>query len=104
MKRIRHIADPPTNPDAEVSDKLDGDEVEVSNPLVGHYSSSSPKEFHSHLIPITPRNFQPVLSSVPSSVPPPSPKSSNDRPIVASPMKPSPIPQPQPSPVLTSHI
>ncbi|MBW0529032.1 hypothetical protein O181_068747 [Austropuccinia psidii MF-1] len=76
--------------DAEVSDELDGEEVEVINPVVGHYSNSSPTKtsvntFHSKLIFSTPRNLQPVLSSPPSSIPPPSPKPSTTRPVLASP-------------------
>ncbi|MBW0483017.1 hypothetical protein O181_022732 [Austropuccinia psidii MF-1] len=108
VKRIRKISNSPTNPDAEGSDQLDGKEAEVINPFVGHSSRSSPtkppsKKFHSHLIPNSLRNFQPVLSSVPYSVPPPSPKSSTSTPILASPVKQSPILQPRPSPVLTSN-
>ncbi|MBW0482869.1 hypothetical protein O181_022584 [Austropuccinia psidii MF-1] len=67
--------------------------------LLIHLLATQPpvKKFHSHLIPSTPKNFQPVLSSLPSSIPPPSPKSSTFSPSLASPMKPSPIPQPRPS-------
>ncbi|MBW0541174.1 hypothetical protein O181_080889 [Austropuccinia psidii MF-1] len=75
VKRIRQTAYSPTNPYAEGSDQLDGEEAGVINPLVWNSSRSSPieppaKKFHTHLIPSTPRNFQPVLSSVPYSVPP----------------------------------
>ncbi|MBW0514656.1 hypothetical protein O181_054371 [Austropuccinia psidii MF-1] len=85
--------------DSEVSDELDGDEVEVINPFVAHSSSSSTnkppsKEVHSHIIPSTPISFQPVLSS---------PKPPLPWPIIASPMKPSPIPNSRPSQVLNSH-
>ncbi|MBW0478061.1 hypothetical protein O181_017776 [Austropuccinia psidii MF-1] len=78
---------------SEGSNKSDGEEVEVINPLVGHPSRDSPtqppaRKFHSQL---------------PSSAPPPSPKPSTSRPILASPMKPSPIPQPRPSHLHTSH-
>ncbi|MBW0571354.1 hypothetical protein O181_111069 [Austropuccinia psidii MF-1] len=74
VKMMRQIADSPTNPEAEESDKLDGEEVEVMNLLVGHSSSYSPiqpheKKFHRDLIPGTPRNFQPFLSSVPPPLP-----------------------------------
>ncbi|MBW0471302.1 hypothetical protein O181_011017 [Austropuccinia psidii MF-1] len=108
VKRLRQISYSPTTPDSRGSDKLDGEEVEVISTLVGHSSSSSPiqppsKKFHTNLIPSTPRNFQPVLYSVPTLVPPPSPKSSIYRPMLASPMKPSPIPYPRPSTVLNSH-
>ncbi|MBW0553646.1 hypothetical protein O181_093361 [Austropuccinia psidii MF-1] len=87
--------------DAEGSNEPDGEEFEVINASVGHYSSSTPnkppsKKFQSNIIPSTTRNFQPVLSSLPSSIPPPSPKTSTSRPVLASPMKPSPIPQPRP--------
>ncbi|MBW0524445.1 hypothetical protein O181_064160 [Austropuccinia psidii MF-1] len=90
VKRIRKISDSPTNPDSEGSEELDVEEVEMINLLVGHPSSSSPtqppcKKFHSNLISSTPSNFQPVLSSLPYSVPPPSPKPSTSRPILASP-------------------
>ncbi|MBW0507988.1 hypothetical protein O181_047703 [Austropuccinia psidii MF-1] len=76
--------------DAEVSNELDGEEGEVINPVVGHYSSSSPtkpsvKKFHSKLIFSTPRNLKPVPSSPPSSIYPPSPKPSTPRPVLASP-------------------
>ncbi|MBW0538662.1 hypothetical protein O181_078377 [Austropuccinia psidii MF-1] len=47
----------------------------------------------------TPRIFQPVLSTIPSSVPPPSSGNSTARPPLASPMRPSPIEQYRPSPV-----
>ncbi|MBW0462472.1 hypothetical protein O181_002187 [Austropuccinia psidii MF-1] len=78
VKRIRKIADSPTNPDAEGSEKFDGEEVEVINPLVGHSSSTSPikppsKKLHSHLIPNNQRNVLPFLSLVPTSIPPPLP-------------------------------
>ncbi|MBW0467789.1 hypothetical protein O181_007504 [Austropuccinia psidii MF-1] len=77
---IRKIFDSPTDPDDEGSDKVDGEDIEVINPLVDHPLSSSPTENpainSTSIIPITPRNFQPVLSSLPSSVPTPSPKTS----------------------------
>ncbi|MBW0561264.1 hypothetical protein O181_100979 [Austropuccinia psidii MF-1] len=74
------------------------------NPLVSHCSSSSPtqppaRKLHSHLIPHTPRNLQPILSLLQSSIPPPSPETSVSRPVLDSPMKPSRSPQPKPSPV-----
>ncbi|MBW0461153.1 hypothetical protein O181_000868 [Austropuccinia psidii MF-1] len=104
--RIRKIADSPTNPDAEGRDELDREEAEVIHPLVDHSSSSSPiqppaKKLYSNLIPNTPRNFQPVLPLLPSSIPPPSPKPSTSRPFLTSPMKSSPIQQPRPSPIPT---
>ncbi|MBW0515246.1 hypothetical protein O181_054961 [Austropuccinia psidii MF-1] len=108
VKRIRKSAYSQTNPDAEESNDFDAEEVEVIDPLVGHYSSSSPsqppfKKFHSHIIPSTPKSFQPVPSSLPYSTPPPSPKPSASSLFLASPMKPCPIPQPRTSPILTSH-
>ncbi|MBW0470144.1 hypothetical protein O181_009859 [Austropuccinia psidii MF-1] len=41
LKRIRRIADSPADPDAEGSDELDGEEVEVVPHSVGHPSSNS---------------------------------------------------------------
>ncbi|MBW0496915.1 hypothetical protein O181_036630 [Austropuccinia psidii MF-1] len=65
VKRISRIADSPTDPDAEGSDKLDGEKVEVVNQSIGNLSSASPtqpssKKLHSQIIPITPRTFQPI--------------------------------------------
>ncbi|MBW0514536.1 hypothetical protein O181_054251 [Austropuccinia psidii MF-1] len=62
VKRIRQISDSPTDPDAEGSDELDGEEVEVVLNSDGHQSSTSPskppvKRLQSHVIPSTPRNF-----------------------------------------------
>ncbi|MBW0507640.1 hypothetical protein O181_047355 [Austropuccinia psidii MF-1] len=89
-----------------ITKELDGEEVEVINPLAGHSSSTSPtqppsKKFHIQVIPSTASNFQPILSSVASSFPLPSPKSSTSRALLASPIKTSPIPKPRSSPVLT---
>ncbi|MBW0512616.1 hypothetical protein O181_052331 [Austropuccinia psidii MF-1] len=85
-----------------------GEEVEVVHPSIGHQSSASPSQpsykiFQRHIIPSTPRNFQPILSTIPSSIPPPSPNPSTARPSLASPLKPSPIPHPRKSPMVTSH-
>ncbi|MBW0528799.1 hypothetical protein O181_068514 [Austropuccinia psidii MF-1] len=85
----------------------DGEEVEVVHPSIGHQSITSPsqpssKRFQSEIIPSTPRNFQPVLSTISSSVSPPSPNPSTARPVLASPLRPSPIPQPRNSPMVTS--
>ncbi|MBW0590109.1 hypothetical protein O181_129824 [Austropuccinia psidii MF-1] len=44
VKRIRRIADSPPDPNAEGSDQLDGEEVEVVNNSVGHQSSTSPSQ------------------------------------------------------------
>ncbi|MBW0489800.1 hypothetical protein O181_029515 [Austropuccinia psidii MF-1] len=66
VKWIRLIANSPPDWDAEGSDKLDGEEVEVVNNPVGHQSSASPsqpsaKRFQRRLIPSTPRVFKQVL-------------------------------------------
>ncbi|MBW0526083.1 hypothetical protein O181_065798 [Austropuccinia psidii MF-1] len=49
---------------------------------------------------ITPRNFKPVLSTILSSVPPPSSGNYTSRPPPASPMRPSPITKSRKSPVI----
>ncbi|MBW0507082.1 hypothetical protein O181_046797 [Austropuccinia psidii MF-1] len=108
VRRIKKISYSPNYPDAEGIDELDGEEAELINPLASHSSRSSStnppaKKFHSHIIPSNPKKFQPVLSSLPSSIPPPLPKFSTSRPVLASPMKPSPVPQPRPSPNPTSQ-
>ncbi|MBW0493780.1 hypothetical protein O181_033495 [Austropuccinia psidii MF-1] len=77
VKRRSRISDLPTNPNSEGSDELVGEEVEVVPNSIGHQSSASPskpsfRRFQSEVIPSTPRNFQPVLSAIPSSIPPPS--------------------------------
>ncbi|MBW0578479.1 hypothetical protein O181_118194, partial [Austropuccinia psidii MF-1] len=58
--------------------------------------------FQSHVIPSTPRNFQPTLAAVPTSLPPTSPSSSHSRPPLTQAVIPSPIPQPRNSPLITS--
>ncbi|MBW0461476.1 hypothetical protein O181_001191 [Austropuccinia psidii MF-1] len=108
VKQMRRITDSPTNPDTEGSDKLDGEEVEVLNPSIGHHSSTSPsqpasKRFQSQVIPSTQRNCQPVLSTIHASIPPPSPNPSTSRPTLASPMRTSPIPHPRESLMVTSQ-
>ncbi|MBW0567089.1 hypothetical protein O181_106804 [Austropuccinia psidii MF-1] len=94
--------------DQQLSDELDGEEVEVLLNSIGHQSSTSPSQpsskiFQSQVIPSTPRNFQPVLSIIPSSIPPPSPNPSTSRPAMVSPVRPSPIPKPRNSPMVTSQ-
>ncbi|MBW0574056.1 hypothetical protein O181_113771 [Austropuccinia psidii MF-1] len=89
---------------AEGIDVLDSEEAGVINPLVYHSSSSSPtqppsKKFHSYLIPSTPRKFQPVLSSLPSSIPPPS----TSWPFLDSPINSSSNTQPRQSTSPASH-
>ncbi|MBW0538055.1 hypothetical protein O181_077770 [Austropuccinia psidii MF-1] len=75
VKRIRRISDSPPDPNAKGSDQLYGEEVEVVNNPVGHQSNTSPSQppakiFQSRLIPSTPRNFQPTLATIPTSLPP----------------------------------
>ncbi|MBW0472089.1 hypothetical protein O181_011804 [Austropuccinia psidii MF-1] len=108
VKRIRKIANSPTNPNAEGSDELDGEEVEVVLNSSGNQSSTSPsqpsaKRFQSQVIPSTPRNLQPLLSTIPSSIPPPSPIPSTARPSWVSTVRPSPIPHPRDFPMITSQ-
>ncbi|MBW0580185.1 hypothetical protein O181_119900 [Austropuccinia psidii MF-1] len=99
VNRVRRIDDSPTDPDAEGSDELDGEEDQVVPPSVGHPSSNSSTQplsnrFQSQVIPSTPRTFQPVLASIP----PPSP--SNDlNPAVRT----SSVQQSRNSPITTSH-
>ncbi|MBW0466054.1 hypothetical protein O181_005769 [Austropuccinia psidii MF-1] len=83
VKKIRQIANSPPNLGAEVSDELDGEEVEVVPNSAGHPSNNSPsqppvKRFQSQIIPSTPRSFQPTLASIP----PASPHSSHTRPAL----------------------
>ncbi|MBW0571196.1 hypothetical protein O181_110911 [Austropuccinia psidii MF-1] len=87
VKKIIRIADSPSDPDAEGSDELDGEEVEVVPHSVGHPSSNSSAQplanrFQSKLIRSTPRTFQPMLASIPSTIPPPSPTTSHARPAL----------------------
>ncbi|MBW0494896.1 hypothetical protein O181_034611 [Austropuccinia psidii MF-1] len=84
VKRIS-TDDSPTDPDAEGSNELDGEEVKVVPHLVGHQSSTSSSQplanrFQSKVIPSTPRTFQPVLASILTSLPPASPSPSHSRP------------------------
>ncbi|MBW0535991.1 hypothetical protein O181_075706 [Austropuccinia psidii MF-1] len=92
----------------EGSDELDDEEVEVVINFDGHQSSTSPlqaaaKSFKIQEIPVPPRNFKPVLSTIPSSIPPPSPSPSTARHALAPTMRPSPIPQPRNYPMITSQ-
>ncbi|MBW0580691.1 hypothetical protein O181_120406 [Austropuccinia psidii MF-1] len=85
VKKLRRIVDSPTDPDAEGSDELDGEEVEVVPHSVGHPSSNSSSQplsntrFQSQVIPSTPRTFQPMLASIPTTLPPPSPTTSHNQ-------------------------
>ncbi|MBW0562531.1 hypothetical protein O181_102246 [Austropuccinia psidii MF-1] len=108
VKWIRQIADSLPDPDAEGSDELDGEKVEVVNNPAGHETSASPshppsKRFQSHLIPSTLRNFQPALAIIPTSLPPASPSSSHTRPVMIPAVRPSPIQQSRTSPIVTSQ-
>ncbi|MBW0501072.1 hypothetical protein O181_040787 [Austropuccinia psidii MF-1] len=99
VTRIRKISDFPTNPDGEGSDELNGEEVEVFDQKFGqfpHYSPYNPpsQTFHTQVIPSIPRNCQPRLATFPSSVHQSSPNQSTSRtPVLASPMRLSPITQ-----------
>ncbi|MBW0471044.1 hypothetical protein O181_010759 [Austropuccinia psidii MF-1] len=97
VKRLRIIANSPTYLNAEGSDELDGEEVEVVPNSIGHQSSASPlkpssRSFQIQVIPATPRSFEPILSTIPFSIPPPSPNPSTSRPALVSPVMPSTIP------------
>ncbi|MBW0584592.1 hypothetical protein O181_124307 [Austropuccinia psidii MF-1] len=84
------------------------EEDEVVSNSIGHKSSTSPSQpasriFQSQVIPSTPISFQPVLSTIPSSIPPPSPNPLAYSPALVSPVRPSPIPQPRNSPIVISQ-
>ncbi|MBW0594044.1 hypothetical protein O181_133759, partial [Austropuccinia psidii MF-1] len=108
VKRIRSIDDSPTDPDAEASDELDGEEVQVAPHSVGHPSSNSSTQplanrFQSQVIPSTPRTFQPILASIPTTIPPPSPSTCHARPALNPAVRPSPVQKFRNSPITTSH-
>ncbi|MBW0544104.1 hypothetical protein O181_083819 [Austropuccinia psidii MF-1] len=108
VKKIRRITDSPPDLDAEVSDELDGEEVEVVNNPFGHQYSTSPsqppaKRFQSHLTPSTSRNFQPALATIPTSLLPASPSSSHSRPAMIPEVRLSPIQQSRTLPIVTSQ-
>ncbi|MBW0487882.1 hypothetical protein O181_027597 [Austropuccinia psidii MF-1] len=108
VKRIRQIANSPPNPDAEGSEELDGEEVEVITHSAGHQCNISPsqppsKRFQSQFIPSNPRNFQPTLATIPTSIPPDSPHSSHTRPALNPEVRPSPIQQSRNSPIINSQ-
>ncbi|MBW0587530.1 hypothetical protein O181_127245 [Austropuccinia psidii MF-1] len=109
VKKIRQIADSPPDPDAEGSDELDGEEVEAIPYSAGQPSNDSPsqppsKRFQSQVIPSTPRNFQPTLATISTSIPPASPHSSHTRPALNQAVRPSPIQQSRNSPVVNSQL
>ncbi|MBW0531759.1 hypothetical protein O181_071474 [Austropuccinia psidii MF-1] len=108
VKIIRRIADSPADPDAEGSDEFYGEEVEVVPHPVGHPSRTSSSQplahgFHSHIIPSTPRTFQPSLAAIPTSLPPASPSPSHARAALNQAVRPSPIQKPRNSPITTSQ-
>ncbi|MBW0507346.1 hypothetical protein O181_047061 [Austropuccinia psidii MF-1] len=107
VKRIRKFSNSPPDPDAEVSDELDGEEVEVVHNSIFHQSNTShshpsAKRFQSHIIPSTPRTFQPALATIPTILPLASPSFSTARPALIPAVRPSPIPQSRNSPIVTS--
>ncbi|MBW0551263.1 hypothetical protein O181_090978 [Austropuccinia psidii MF-1] len=104
VKRIRRIADSPTDPDAEGSDELDCEEVlvvphAVGHPFSNHSSQALANRFQSQVIPRTPRTFQPV----PASIPPSSPSTSHARPALNPEGRPSTSQKPRNSPITTSQ-
>ncbi|MBW0569322.1 hypothetical protein O181_109037 [Austropuccinia psidii MF-1] len=104
VKRIRLISNSSPDPDAEGSDELDGEEVEVIHHSAGHPSNSSPsqppaKRFQSQVIHSTPRNFQPTLATIPTA----SPHSSHTRPALNPELRPSLIQQSRNSPIVNSQ-
>ncbi|MBW0574425.1 hypothetical protein O181_114140 [Austropuccinia psidii MF-1] len=108
VKRIRRIADSPTDLDAEGSDELDGEEVVVVPHSFGHPLSNSSTQplanrFQSQVIPSTPRTFQPVLASISTTIPPSSPSTSHARPALNPEVIPSPSQQPRDSPITISQ-
>ncbi|MBW0521795.1 hypothetical protein O181_061510 [Austropuccinia psidii MF-1] len=89
-------------------DELDGEEVEVIHNSIGHQfsTSTSPppsKRFQGHIIPSTPRTFQPTLATIPTSLPPASPSLSTTRPSLIPEVRPSPIHHSRSSPIVTSQ-
>ncbi|MBW0563220.1 hypothetical protein O181_102935 [Austropuccinia psidii MF-1] len=106
-RRINFVGPIPVG-DAEGSDELDGEEVIVVSHSVDHESSNSSSQplaniFQSQVIPSTPRTFQPVLASIPTSLPPASPSPSHARPSLNQAVRPSPNQQPRNSPITTSQ-
>ncbi|MBW0517152.1 hypothetical protein O181_056867 [Austropuccinia psidii MF-1] len=88
--------------------RINTEEVEVVINSSGHQSNPSPshpasKRFQSQVVPSTPRDLQPVLSTIPSAIPPLSPNPSTARHALVSKMRPSPIPQRRNSPIVTSQ-
>ncbi|MBW0550902.1 hypothetical protein O181_090617 [Austropuccinia psidii MF-1] len=76
------------------SDELDGEEVVVVPHSVDNQSSTSSSQplanrFQIQVIPTTPRTFQPVLASIPTSLPPALPSPSHARPALNQAVRPS---------------
>ncbi|MBW0569499.1 hypothetical protein O181_109214 [Austropuccinia psidii MF-1] len=108
VKKIRRIDCSSSDPDAEGSDELDGEEVEVVPDSVVHPSSNSSAQplanrFQSQVIASTPRTFQPMLAYIPSTIPPPSPTTSHARPAFNPAVWPSPVQSSRISPMTTSR-
>ncbi|MBW0539298.1 hypothetical protein O181_079013 [Austropuccinia psidii MF-1] len=108
VKRIRQIANSPPDLDAEGSDELDGEEVEVVPNSAGNPSNTSPsqppaKGFQSQVIPSTPKAFQTTLATIPTSIPPASLHSSHTRLALNPAVRPSPIQQSRNSSIVTSQ-
>ncbi|MBW0489679.1 hypothetical protein O181_029394 [Austropuccinia psidii MF-1] len=108
VKRIRRISDSPTDPDAESSDELDVEEAIVVPHSVGHQSSTSSSQplanrLKSQATPSTPRTLQPVLASIPTTLPPDSPSLSHAKPALNQAVRPKPIQKPRNSPIATSQ-
>ncbi|MBW0569977.1 hypothetical protein O181_109692 [Austropuccinia psidii MF-1] len=93
---------------AEGSYELDGEEAEVIPHSAGHPSNSSPskppaKRFQSPVIPSTPRDFQPTLATIPTSIPSASPHSYHTRPALNTAVRPSPIQKSKNLPIVNSQ-
>ncbi|MBW0475460.1 hypothetical protein O181_015175 [Austropuccinia psidii MF-1] len=107
VKWMRKIGNSSPDLDAEGSDELDGEEGEVVNNTVGHQTSDSPsqppaKRFQSFLVPSIPINFQPTLSTIPTSLPPLSQSSFHTRLAMIPAVRPSPIQKSRTSPIVPS--
>ncbi|MBW0497870.1 hypothetical protein O181_037585 [Austropuccinia psidii MF-1] len=75
----------------------------ATNPVSDSPSQPDSRGFQSQIILTTPINLQPILFSIPSSIPPPSPNTSTSVPALVSPVRNSPIPQTRNSPMVTSQ-
>ncbi|MBW0506409.1 hypothetical protein O181_046124 [Austropuccinia psidii MF-1] len=96
VARWTNVGGPIPVGDAEGSDELDGEEVEVVPNSAGHPSNTSTsqppaKRFQNQVIPSTPSTFQPTLATIPTSIYPASPHSSHTRPSLNPAVRPSPI-------------